>query len=343
MNISVIIPVYNDSSQLSTTVDALLSAISTTENVTLEIIIVDDGSTQPVSLADITDSRTSVTTSILHQVNSGRFVARYRGISRAKYENVLLIDARVNIGKESLRYLVSQQSVRPDRKVWSGHVNMGGHSIYGNLMDSLTKTVWRAYFAHPRLMSYGLPNFDKYPKGTTMFFAPKQILIEAFEKTLAEARGSIVVSDDTRMIRRIVSTESIWLSPDFCCTYTPRNISGNMLNHMWHRGEVFYDGYKNTKNRLGNLLRLILLLTPIAIGLIILKPIILMAMFALLYIGIIMNAIYSQLNMKHIFAQCCLLPLYLVLFIGGIWKAFIRDVFADRLQLIHNYLAGAKR
>ncbi len=343
MNISVIIPVYNDSSQLSTTVDALLSAISTTENVTLEIIIVDDGSTQPVSLADITDSRTSVTASILHQVNSGRFVARYRGISRAKYENVLLIDARVNIGKESLRYLVSQLSVRPDRKVWSGHVNMGGHSIYGNLMDSLTKTVWRAYFAHPRLTSYNLANFDQYPKGTTLFFAPKQILIDAFEKTLAEARGSIVVSDDTKMIRHIASTESIWLSPEFCCTYTPRNVSGNMLSHMWHRGEVFYDGYKNTNDRFGILLKLVLIATPIAIISIAFKPIFVFTMGMLIYLGIISNVFYSKLNAQHVLAQFLLLPLYLGLFIGGIWKALIRDIFIDRLKLIHDHLTGTKR
>lgn len=343
MNISVIIPVYNDLPHLKTTVSTLLSAISIIEDVSMEIVVVDDGSTPTINTDDLSNLKQTIPISIIHQTNSGRFMTRYKGISKAKYDQVLFIDSRVHIGKDSLSYIVSQMREHPDRKVWSGHVNVGGHSIYGNLMDSLTKTVWRAYFAHPRLMSYGLPNFDKYPKGTTMFFAPKQILIEAFEKTLAEARGSIVVSDDTRMIRHIASTESIWLSPDFCCTYTPRNISGNMLSHMWHRGEVFYDGYKNTKNRLGNILKLILLLSPIAIGFIVLKPIIAVAIFVLLYMGIIMNAIYSQLNMRHIFAQCCLLPLYLVLFIGGIWKAFIRDVFADRLQLIHNYLAGAKR
>ena len=39
---------------------------------------------------------------------------------------------------------------------------------------------WPDYFHDPRTTSYGLEDFDRYPKGTTCFLAPRELLLEAF-------------------------------------------------------------------------------------------------------------------------------------------------------------------
>ena len=106
---------------------------------------------------------------------------------------------------------------------------------------------------------------------------------------------------------------------------------------------MFYDGYKNTNDRFGILLKLVLIATPIAIISIAFKPIFAFTMVMLIYLGIISNAFYSKLNAQHVLAQFLLLPLYLWLFVGGIWRAFIRDIFIDRLKLIHDHLTRTKR
>ena len=110
MNISVIIPVYNDLPHLKTTVSTLLSALSRVDHVASEIVVVDDGSTLPISSHDLENLKQTDPISIVHQGNSGRFMARYKGVSKANLENRLLIGARVTISKDSLSHIVSQST-----------------------------------------------------------------------------------------------------------------------------------------------------------------------------------------------------------------------------------------
>ncbi len=39
---------------------------------------------------------------------------------------------------------------------------------------------WRDYFGDPRTTSFGAEDFDRFPKGTTCFLAPRELLLEAF-------------------------------------------------------------------------------------------------------------------------------------------------------------------
>ena len=89
MNISLIIPIYNASSYLSSTLEALLSPSSPS----IEIILVDDGSTDASpSICDeyaAKDGRIMV----LHEPHSGVAHSRQVGLEAAKGEYILYVDA----------------------------------------------------------------------------------------------------------------------------------------------------------------------------------------------------------------------------------------------------------
>ena len=88
-NCSVIIPIYNASSYLSSTLEALLSPSSPS----IEIILVDDGSTDASpSICDeyaVKDERIRV----LHEPHSGVAHSRQVGLEAAKGEYILYVDA----------------------------------------------------------------------------------------------------------------------------------------------------------------------------------------------------------------------------------------------------------
>ena len=86
--ISVIVPVYNVKEYLNTCVESILN--QTHEN--LEVILVDDGSTD--GSGEICDSyaKTDTRVQVLHTTNGGQAAARNRGIEVCKGEYLTFID-----------------------------------------------------------------------------------------------------------------------------------------------------------------------------------------------------------------------------------------------------------
>lgn len=87
--ISVIVPVYNVKEYLNTCVESILN--QTHEN--LEVILVDDGSTD--GSGEICDSyaKTDTRVQVLHTTNGGQAAARNRGIEVCKGEYLTFIDS----------------------------------------------------------------------------------------------------------------------------------------------------------------------------------------------------------------------------------------------------------
>lgn len=88
--VSVIIPVYNCKDYLSRAVDSVIAQNDFSE---IEIILVDDGSTD--GSADICDKYASeyANISVIHQTNSGVSVARNNGILKAQGEWIFFLDS----------------------------------------------------------------------------------------------------------------------------------------------------------------------------------------------------------------------------------------------------------
>ena len=123
--LTVVVPTYNGSKWLPSTISKIKTALDYAEIVKFEIIVVDDGSTDDtVGVVEEVKDNTSLPIRIVSQDNGGRFLARQTGADRAKYENLLFVDTRVYIGEESLAYVLGQREKNATRNVWCSHVRI---------------------------------------------------------------------------------------------------------------------------------------------------------------------------------------------------------------------------
>ena len=242
-SLSIIIPVYNEPSWIGRVVADLVTAVARAPFAPVELIVVDDGSAQETQ-----DALSALTTPfamrVLRQANQGRFAARRAGIEAASGELVLLLDSRVSIGEDALSFVAGELQRTGPLPIWTADVKpeLRGNP-FGRIWWVLESLAWRDYMANPRTMSYGIDEFDRYPKGTTCFLAPRELLLEAigqFESHFADSRDA---NDDTIVIRTMAQRQPINISPGFSCLYRPRGSLAPFVRHAFHRGGVFVDGY----------------------------------------------------------------------------------------------------
>lgn len=246
MDLSVVMPSYNSAEWLPSTIDALARAIREAK-AQVELIVVDDGSTDetPATLAALTDGFPG-DLRVVRQENRGRYSARLNGLQHARSHMILLLDARVLIDVSALKYVMGELRDPKAPRVWNAHaVTDPSSPLVGLFWDVPTHVFWGRYLRSPRAYDLTEENFDSAPKGTTMFLAPKEVLEDAFEFARPTADGKLV-SDDTRILRRIAQTSGIRIDPGFAVIYRPRTTIQSFVAHAYHRGTVFVDGYAGT-------------------------------------------------------------------------------------------------
>jgi glycosyltransferase involved in cell wall biosynthesis len=247
--LSVILPTFNESSWLSDTLRCLDAALQRANWVNTEIIVVNDGSSDPT--VEVVESLAlNFELRCLSQPNSGRFAARKMGLEAATGTHVLLIDSRVHVQQDSLSFLANQIQNHPERQVWNGDVNLADPSNpYSAFWTCITRAAWRQYFKTRTLNSFGDEEFDYFPKGTTFFFAPRELLLDSCNSFESNFDDASLANDDTVLIRPIARRTRIYISPDFICTYFSRDSRKKFWKHSYHRGTVFVDAYFRAGSR----------------------------------------------------------------------------------------------
>ncbi|WP_020664113.1 glycosyltransferase family 2 protein [Amycolatopsis benzoatilytica] len=241
-SLSVVIPVYNEQDWIDRSVGALIASAEAARW-PVEVLVVDDGSTDgtPARLAQLRDQH-GIT--VLTQSNGGRFEARRAGMAKASGEWLLLLDSRVIVDENSLAFLRDQLTAHPERAAWNGHINVASErNPYAGFMSGLVAFSWRKYFADPKLTSFGVEEFDLYPKGTGFFCARRDLLegsAAAFESLFDDVR---LASDDTRMLRWIAERARIHLAPQFSGTYHGRDSLKKFFSQSFFRGTTYVDSY----------------------------------------------------------------------------------------------------
>jgi glycosyltransferase involved in cell wall biosynthesis len=246
-SLSVVMPVHNEAAHLPETIDALVRAVERSA-FEPELVLVDDGSTDGSAGVASGAVAGRLPLRLLSQPNRGRFEARRAGVAAVEAEWVLLLDGRVRIRPDALAYVAPQ--LADGRRVWTAHVEVDtAGNPYGEFWKLLAELAWADYFAEPRDTSFGLDDFDRFPKGTTCFLAPRGLLAEAiavFRSVYADTRHA---NDDTPLIRWIAERERVNVSPRFACDYRPRTTLASFVRHSFHRGVVFLDGHGRPESR----------------------------------------------------------------------------------------------
>jgi glycosyltransferase involved in cell wall biosynthesis len=247
--LTVIVPVFNQEREIAATLEAVDRAAARSP-FSADVIVVDDGSTDDTAAA-ARGADTSLPMTVLTQENAGRLAARRAGLAAAAGEYVLLIDSRVTLDADALRFVSEALADEPPRSIWNGHVEIEtAGNPYGVFWDIVAQTAFAAYFSDPRTTSFGPEEFDAFPKGAGCFFAPRKLLEPALDAQRSGYADERYANDDTVMIRRLAAAERINISPGFRCTYQPRQGLERFVRHAFHRGIVFLDGHGHRGTRL---------------------------------------------------------------------------------------------
>ena len=153
MTLSVIIPVYNAAPYLEACVSSL-SALSQQLGIVMEVVLVDDGSTDGSSeLCDHLGDR------VLHQPNQGVSVARNNGIGLANGDWLWFVDADDYVEPLSLSELKAEDILQPFSNV--DFINLGfiwdengKADSFGAYSDEVPYNLWRCMFRREQVMKH---------------------------------------------------------------------------------------------------------------------------------------------------------------------------------------------
>ena len=243
--LSVVLPVFNErEDDLRTTLDALGDGLRGSSWADPEVVVVDDGSTTPVQVPEVGGARLRV----LRQPNRGRFEARRAGIEASTGEYVLLLDSRVTLEPVGVAWVAER--VAAGEHAWNGHCLMANvDNPFARFWNVLTHAAFADYLDDPRTTSFGIEEYDRFPKGTGHFLAPRAWLLDAIGGFASRYEDSRFSSDDTHLLRAIAERDRIHISPSFASRYRNREALGPFLRHALHRGTTFFDGFARPGTR----------------------------------------------------------------------------------------------
>ncbi len=102
---------------------------------------------------------------------------------------MLLLDGRVRLRPGGLAF-VHDAAARPASASGTGTCTWSEGNPYGAFLNVLAEIAWRRYFDDPRTTSFDANDFDRYPKGTTCFLAPRDLLLQALGAFPSRVLGS---------------------------------------------------------------------------------------------------------------------------------------------------------
>lgn len=131
--VSIIVPVYNAQEYLATCVDSLRKQLYPQ----IEIILVDDGSTDNSGLMCDAYEEEDARIHVYHKSNSGVSAARNFGIERATGEYILFVDADDSIDPDTVMENVEQAEINDAELVIFSfrYYMMDDHNLISNLLD----------------------------------------------------------------------------------------------------------------------------------------------------------------------------------------------------------------
>lgn len=338
--LSVVIPSYNSAQWLPATFDALAVAVRAA-GTDVEVIVVDDGSDDGSGdVVELLAPSFPGDLVVVRQENSGRFLARWAGIERARAEHVLLLDSRVIVAPDALSYLLPAVAADPRPAGWNAHVHTDPSSpLVGRFWEVPTHLFWGGYLRNPRPYDLTPETFDSAPKGTGAFLARTDVLRAAFQQAWPEGDAKLI-SDDTKILRWIADNGGIRLDPRFAATYLPRTTVDGFVKHSYDRGTLFVDSYAGTSALRSVILLLIAIAPIVAVVAIVwlsvvgagLGALLAVAVVVLLLLAPVIPASVNRCPPRAVLSYITFILVFLVPFWSGLVRGIVihRGAFFDR-------------
>lgn len=238
MRISIIIPVYNEEELIDGCLNALIYQDYPKKD--YEIIVVDDGSTDR-TLKVIKKKRKEAEQEnvkiriISFKKNKGWLIARETGAKKAKYKKLLFIDSRCIADKNVLKNL---KKIEYEPVIGNPLIDIK-RSIFDRFGYLIRRKIYPYYFGENFEPVYVTKhNFDKIPKGTTVFFCDKKLFLSSQLEDKSK-----YVSEDIKLLWYMVQKKKILKHPDVKVSYLSRTSIKSEIKHMFERGPRFVDYY----------------------------------------------------------------------------------------------------
>ena len=239
-SLSIVIPVFKQPKWIGRTIEAVALAVERSgfERAELVVVAADRGTREALTRLD-----PPLPLRVLDEERPGRFAARQQGIEAATGELVLLLDSRISIAPDALRFVSDRIEDEHYLPIWSAHFEFNVDTPYGRFWSVMIPLVWWRYYSEPRTTSFGLDEYDRFAKATTCFLAPRSMLLEANARFSSYYADTRYASDDTGLIRLLAARQRINVSPHFACTYSPHESYRAFMPNIFHRGKTFVDSY----------------------------------------------------------------------------------------------------
>lgn len=336
--LSVIIPSYNSAPWLPSTLHALDVALART-SLKAEVIVVDDGSTDDTSaVLDKVRDEVRFPLAVLQQENRGRFLARWAGLQAATAPLVLLLDSRVLLTENALEHVQDTMNELPAARTWNGHVITDSSApLVGLFWEVPTHVFWGGYLSNPTPTNLTLQNYDRLPKGTGVFIAPREVLTEACRVAWPQGDASLA-SDDTMLLRHIVAEHPVRIDPGFSAIYRPRTTVRGFVKHSFGRGTFFVDSFGGVSAAKNAAILAMAILPALIIGAL-LALIAVGAWTALLTLVIVALVVLALPAVVAAFRRCpargvLAYFVYAAVFALPYWIGLLRGVVVHRRQLM---------
>jgi glycosyltransferase involved in cell wall biosynthesis len=239
-SVSIVIPVFKQPKWIGRTIKDVAIAVerSAFERAELVVVVADEETREALAGLD-----PPIPLRVFSEERPGRYAARQQGIMAATGELVLLLDSRVSVAPEALRFVSDRIKDEHDLPIWSAHIDFDVENPYGRFWSVIIPLVWWRYYSEPRTTSFGLEEYDRFSKATTCFLAPRSMLLEAMSEFSSYYADTRNVSDDTGLIRLLAARQRINVSPHFACTYSAHEGYRAFMHNVFHRGKTFVDSY----------------------------------------------------------------------------------------------------
>lgn len=325
MKISIIVPIYNESENLSYFLESLKKAV---QHFPVEVIFVNDGSTDDTQkiLNSFINKNTSLDLKLLNnETNQGHLHTRHKGITKARNDYIILFDAHQILDKEVIKNFI-ELFKETKEEVIMGNILWKSDSMVSKINQIILKRIYGKEMISSNFKDYFITksNFDKSPKGTAILFINKKLYLRS-EPKLKDKNAS----DDTALFQKIIDERGKFLRTSKSFSYyVSRDDLKDELKHISARGPKFVDYYFRRGTRFYKYIILLIILT-------LFTPFILLFIYHQLSVGYVFGIILTSVLLIFllpliVFAKhkdeilpMLLFPLLLLSFVFGIYKGLV--------------------